>query len=104
MKIVLVIACIWSLIWFIYNIICYKKKKINYMVKANEFTAKDDKYYKMQLIFGIANSVLMILVVLVTIKKDYHIQLIVFFLTNAVVNFILRYVAIIIKYASFEEN
>lgn len=104
MYIVLEVAFICAIACFIYNIVCYKKKKINYMIKANAFTVKNEEYYKMQLRFGIADSILMVLSVLITIKKDYHLQIIFSLLTYTIVNFVLRYAAIIKKYASFEEN
>lgn len=51
-------------IFIIYNIICYKIKKAVYMLN-DKYTILDTKYYSTKLIFGLTNSLLLLIFYLI---------------------------------------
>lgn len=49
-------------IWFIiYNLICYKKRKMIYAINKDRYYILKNDYFKTQLIFGIVNSICLIM-------------------------------------------
>lgn len=48
--------------WFIvYNLICYKKRKMIYTINQDRYYVLNNNYFKTQLIFGMINSIFLIM-------------------------------------------
>ena len=94
------IACIGlTLFLLIYNIISYKNKNIIYTIRKGNISVIKDDYYKIQLIFSIFNCILLILGT-VFIYSKIDIQLFVALYTSVywLVNYLLKFLAIKMKY------
>ena len=59
MDLLFILGCVIVTIFIVYNIICYKNKKTVYML-SDKYIVLNDKYYTTQLIFGLVNSVLLL--------------------------------------------
>ncbi|WP_291653342.1 hypothetical protein [Clostridium sp.] len=95
MDLLFIMGCVIVTIFIIYNVICYKNKKSVYMLN-DKYIILNAKYYSTQLIFGIANSLLLLAFYLVwnrTGKKQPNfiiITIIIFLGLNYILEFYAR--------------
>lgn len=90
-----------ALIFLIYSIISYKKKNIIYTVcnEKEKLTVLKDDYYKMQLLFCVFNCILLILESVIIYNNSNTRFFICYYLaTFWIVNYLLRFIAIKMKY------
>ncbi len=52
-------GCVTAILFIVYNLICHKNKKSVYML-STKYIVINDKYYNIQLLFGIINSFLLL--------------------------------------------
>ena len=95
----MVCAILIPLIFLIYSLIAYKKKFIIYTIKNNKIRVTKDSYYILQLLFCIINCILLIFESVMTIKSIsffacYYVA------TFWLMNYLLKYVSIKMKYVS----
>lgn len=64
MDLLFIMGCVIGTIFIVYNILCYKNKKTVYML-SDKYIVLNDIYYTTQLIFGLVNSVLLLIFCLV---------------------------------------
>ncbi|SFU44608.1 hypothetical protein SAMN04487886_102911 [Clostridium sp. DSM 8431] len=102
MNILVIGACIFAVCFAVYNFIFYKKKKVIYSLRAKNFIVTDDKFYKAQLIGGIINSVILILLAVIgkSYFTTYEFQGLTYILTFWVLNLTLKAICLIKNYAS----
>lgn len=104
-EILLTIAIVPTILYFIYSIVCYKNKKVTYIMesKKGKFTILNDKYYKIQLIFSILNCILLILESILLIpgsfERDSSTYLIFYVLTFWTINYLLKWISLKKNYA-----
>lgn len=87
-----------ALIFLIYSIISYKKKRIIYTIlneKEKIIVLKDD-YYKIQLLFCVFNCILLILESIIIYNTRFFICY--YLATFWIVNYLLKFMAIKMKY------
>ena len=83
-----IMGCIIATIFIIYNIIYYRNKKTVYMLN-DKYIVLNDKYYDTQLIFGLMNSVLLLIFYLAWNLTDRNPQ--VFLITTIIIFWGLNY-------------
>ena len=95
-----------ALIFLIYSIISYKKKRIIYTIRNKKINVLKDDYYKIQLLFCLFNCILLILESLIIYNK-ININLFVsyYLVTFWAINYLLKFIAIKMKYlnTSYEQ-
>lgn len=90
-----------ALIFFIYSIIWYKNKSIIYTIRNKHITVLKDDYYNLQLLFCVFNSILLILEsVLIYNNTNTSLFVCYYLATFWVVNYLLKFIAIKMKYLS----
>ena len=90
-----------ALIFLVYSIISYKKKSIIYAVRdgKEKVTVLKDDYYKIQLLFCVLNCILLILETLIIyIHSNSGLFTLYYIGTFWIVNYLLKFMAIKIKY------
>ena len=90
-----------ALIFLVYSIISYKKKSIIYAVKdgKEKLTVLKDDYYKMQLLFCVLNCILLILETLIVYNHfESGLFTLCYICTFWIVNYLLKFMAIKMKY------
>lgn len=87
------------LIFFIYSIISYKKKKIIYTIRNEKMNIVKDDYYNLQLLFCMINCVLLLLEsVIIYNKENTSLFMSCYIATFWLINYLLKFTAIKIKY------
>ena len=85
------------ILWFItYNIYCYKKKKVIYTIRKNDFKVIDDRFYAIQLSISIFNSICLT-VIAYNLKLDYMVLL--YLAVFWLINYAIKWISIGKKYA-----
>lgn len=99
-----------SILYFIYNFWCYKKKEVVYFIsgirisgiKRKNVTVLNDKYYNTQFLFAIFNCLLIIiesiLIVPISLSQDSTIHNTVPVLTFVAINYCLKWISLKKKY------
>lgn len=77
MDLLFIMGCFIVTIFIVYNILCYKNKKTVYMLN-NKYIVLNDNYYTTQLIFGLVNSVLLLVFYLVWNVTDRNLPIFLF--------------------------
>ncbi len=91
--------------FLIYSIISCKKKSIIYTIRSKKINVLEDEYYNLQLLFSIFNCILLILGSVIIYNKMNIILVVSYYLaTFWGVNYLLKFIAIKMKYlnTSFE--
>jgi len=88
-----------AFIFLIYSIISYKKKSIIYTIRNKNINVLKDDYYNLQLLFCVLTCILLILGSLIIYNK-VHINLFVscYVGTFWLLNYLLKFIAIKMKY------
>ena len=87
-----------ALIFLIYSIISYKKKRIIYTIlnEKEKIIVLEDDYYKIQLLFCVFNCILLILESIIIYNTRFFICY--YLATFWIVNYLLKFMAIKMKY------
>lgn len=86
----------------IYNIVYYFNKKVIYTIKDMNLVIINDKFFTVQLCLSCLNSILITIVVYVWDKFDSPFGLLLFLLTFWGINYLIKFIAILKKYAKTE--
>lgn len=86
----------------IYNIAYYFNKKVIYTIKDKNLVIINDKFFKIQLCLSCVNSILIAIIVYVWDKFNSPFGLLLFLLTFWGVNYLIKFIAILKKYATTE--
>lgn len=87
------------IILFIYNIILYVNEKVIYSINSNKLNVMNDSFYKLQLIFCIINCILLISETIIIYNKvNISIFVFCYVATFWIINYLLKFIAIKIKY------
>lgn len=92
-------AIIIPLIFFIYAVISYKKKFVIYTINSRNMKVTNDSYYSLQLLFCIIICILLVLESVLTINSISFFSLY-YIATFWVVNYLLKFISIKMKYIS----
>lgn len=88
-----------ALSFLIYSIISYKNKNIIYTIRSEKMSAIKSDYYKLQLLFCIANCILLILESVISYNmENTKFFLLYYFATFWLVNYLLKFIAVKMKY------
>ena len=88
-----------ALIFLIYSIISYKKKRIIYTIRNENINVLKDDYYKMQLLFCVFNCILLVLEsVIIYNDSNASLFLCYYVATFWIVNYLLKFIAIKMEY------
>ncbi|SCH45488.1 hypothetical protein [Romboutsia sp. 1001713B170207_170306_H8] len=88
-----------ALIFLIYSIISCKKKRIIYTIRNKRINVSKDNYYNLQLLFCIANCILLILESVIAYNKTSTSLFVSYYLaTFWLVNYLLKFIGIKMKY------
>lgn len=88
-----------ALIFLIYSIISYKKKSIIYTIRNKKINVLKDDYYKIQLLFCVFNCILLILgSAIIYNKVNINLFTSYYLAIFWIINYLLKFVAIKIKY------
>lgn len=108
-KILLIILISPVILYFIYNIICYKNKKVIYhiSVRNKNFHVLDYKYYKLQLIFSTITCILLVFESILLVPKSLETNsfnyLILYALIFYLSNYFLKTLALRNNYAELKK-
>lgn len=99
--IVLIIYISIAVIFLIYSIISFRKRRIIYAINNEKIKVVKDNYYNLQLSFCVLNSILLILESVI-FYNNTNISLFVcyYLVTFWIVNYLLKFIAIKMKYLS----
>ncbi len=88
-----------ALIFLVYSIISYKKKSIIYTIRNEKINVLKDDYYNLQLLFCVFNCTLLILESVIIYNKTNTSLFVCYYLaTFWVVNYLLKFISIKMKY------
>ncbi len=88
-----------ALIFLIYSVISYKKKSVIYTIRNEKIKVLKDDYYKIQLLFCVFNCILLILEsVIIYNNTNTSLFMCYYIATFWVVNYLLKFIAIKMKY------
>ena len=98
---------IMGIAFFIYSLLCSKKRKVIYAINEFNLVVLDDKYFDLQLKMSIINSIIIIIGASLTqVPQLDSIKLVLPFITVLIfwiMNFRLRKLAILKKYAQIKQ-
>lgn len=98
----IICGVIMPILFVIYNIVYYFNKKVIYTIKDMNLVIINNKFFKVQLCLSCLNSVLITIVVYVWDKFDYPFGLLLFLITFWGINYLIKFIAILKKYAKTE--
>jgi len=87
------------ILFVIYNIVYYFKKKVIYTINDKNFVVINNKFFKIQLCLSCVNSILIAMVVYVWDKFNSPFSFLLFLLTFWSINYLIKFIAISKKYA-----
>ena len=88
-----------ALIFLIYSIISYKKKSIIYTIRNEKINVLKDDYYNLQLLFCVFNCILLVLESVIIYNKTNTSLFVCYYLaTFWIVNYLLKFISIKMKY------
>ena len=83
----------------IINIVYYFNKQVIYTIKDKNLVIINDKFFKIQLCLSCVNSILIAIEVYMQEKFNYPFGLLLFLLTFWGINYLIKFIAILKKYA-----
>ena len=88
-----------ALIFLVYSIISYKKKSIIYTIRNEKINVLKDDYYNLQLLFCVFNCILLVLESVIIYNKTNTSLFVCYYLaTFWIVNYLLKFISIKMKY------
>ena len=97
----MIIICVgvgFPVLFIIYNIIYYFKKKVIYTIKSENFVVVSDDFYKIQLYLSCINAILISIIVFVWEKFDPQYIFLPVILAFWGINYLIKYISRIKKY------
>lgn len=95
---------IMPILFIIYNIIYYLKRKVIYTIKDKNFIIIDYRFFKIQLSLSLVNAILVSIVVYAWDKYNLKFGLLFFMLIYWGINYSIKYIGILKKYAEIRNN
>lgn len=94
-----------ALIFLLYNIYCYKFKKVIYTINSKDIFINSDKFYMIQLVINLFNISFLIMISYLSYLNKFDIQLYVIYFIGLfwIFNFLIKYIAIKFKYISYKK-
>lgn len=86
------------ILFIIYNIACYFKRKVSFLVGDEDITVIDDKFFSIQLWLSILNAVFISLIIYFEYKHESVIDLMYIVITYIGMNSLIKYIAVSKKY------
>lgn len=84
-----------GLVFVIYNLICFWRKKIIYTISNPNLCIVDDKYFKLQLIISMLNTIILTFGgILSSLSKNKEMALILVVIIFWIINYFLKWIAI----------
>lgn len=90
------------ILFVIYNIVYYLKKKVIYTIKNKNFVIVNNNYFKVQLLLSCINSILISIIVRMWDKLNSQIYFLLFILTFWGINYLIKFISILKEYAKTE--
>ena len=91
------------IIFVIYNIICYLKRKVIYTINDSSLVIVDDRFFKLQLSLSLLNSLLVSVVVYIWEKQNLKFGILLFIMVYWGINYLIKYIGILKKYAQMKK-
>lgn len=92
-----------ALLFLIYSIRSYQKKNIIYTIRSEKMSVIKNDYYNLQLLFCIANCALLILESVIGYNmENTKLLLLYYFATFWLLNYLLKFIAVKMKYLNIE--
>lgn len=85
-----------------YNIVYYFNKKVIYTIKDKNLVVINNKFFKIQLCLSCVNAILITIIVYLWDKFEYQSGFLLFILTFWGINYLIKFIAILKKYAKTE--
>ncbi|WP_315066873.1 hypothetical protein [uncultured Clostridium sp.] len=92
------------IVFVIYNIVCYSKKKVIYTMKDKNLVIINDKFFKIQLCLSCVNSIFIAIIVYMWDKVSYRFKLLLLLLTFWGINYLIKFIAILKEYEKKESK
>lgn len=89
-------------LFVIYNIVCYFSKKVIYSIKCKNLVIINNKFFEIQLCLSCINSILIAIIVYMWDKFHSPLGYLLFILTFWGINYLIKFIAILKKYAKIE--
>lgn len=103
--VVLIVYISIALIFLVYSIISYKNKSIIYTISNENISVLKDDYYNLQLLFCVFNCILLILESVIIYNNTNTPLFVSYYLaTFWIVNYLLKFIAIKMKYINKSYN
>ena len=99
----IICGVIMPILFVIYNMIYYFNKKVIYTIKDKNFIIVNDKFFKMQLFFSCLNAILVSIVIYFWDKYNSSLCLLFFILIFWGINYLIKFSAILKKYAKIDK-
>lgn len=90
------------ILFVIYNIVYYLKKKVIYTIKNKNLVIVDNNYFKVQLFLSFINSIFISIIVGIWDKLNSQTCFLLFILTFWGINYLIKFIAILKEYAKTE--
>lgn len=92
------------ILFVIYNIVYYLKKKVIYTIKNENFVIVSNNYFKVQLFLSCINSICISIIVYIWDKFNSQIYFLIFILTFWGINYLIKFIVILKEYAKTENE
>lgn len=100
----IICGVILPIVFVIYNIIYYFNKKVIYTIKKDNFIIINDTFFKFQLFLSCLNAIFVSMVTYYLDKYNSSVGLLLFILIFWGINYLIKFIAILKKYAKIEKN
>lgn len=100
----IICGVILPIVFVIYNIIYYFNKKVIYTIKKDNFIIINDTFFKIQLFLSCLNAIFVSMVTYYLDKYNSSVGLLLFILIFWGINYLIKFIAILKKYAKIEKN
>lgn len=90
------------ILFVIYNIVYYFNKKVIYTIKDKNFVVINNNFFKIQLCLSCVNAILITIIVYLWDKFEYQSGFLLFILTFWGINYLIKFIATLKKYAKTE--
>ncbi len=94
-----------ALIFLLYNIYCYKFKKVIYTINSKDIFISNNKFYMVQFLINLFNISFLIIISYLSYLNNFNIQLYVIYFLGIfwILNFLIKYIAIKFKYIYYNK-
>lgn len=94
-----------ALIFLLYNIYCYKFKKVIYTINSKDIFISNNKFYMVQFLINLFNISFLIIISYLSYLNNFNIQLYVIYFLGIfwILNFLIKYIGIKLKYIYYNK-